>query len=580
MHFCIRRPQLLRRTDWAPLRSFFLLTLVLATTLAPSAAAQGIPFVDETIYIAPDVPWSIMGSRVDTGDANGDGVLDIFIGDGGANQAGQAFVLLGPSFAQRIDVTAPPLTQLSGFGLYVAFDVADVNADGFDDVLIGAGGATINGVANVGRAFISYGPTFTSTRELQLPFPPPQNGTGFGTSGVLCDATGDGIVDAIIGTPAFHGATANVIGRIDIYSGASGFVGPPVTTLSPPNPTVGLKWGQGLLAADRNDDGVLDLLSSHTPNAAAGFVWLDGFVPTAQTLISPAFISVAQPYRILRFADVSGDGVRDLLATDPQKAGGGQVFIALGPSYSQHLYLTGITTQTGANFGDGFDAGDVDRDGHIDLVVGAPDDKFTGTKHRGSVTVLYGPTFTTKQKVWGEYDWSRFGQGIILHDADVDGFPEIFVGCGEEWGGGSLHRLRYKTLTTDGPNSVSLSAGGSVKFVLHRGKLAANKPYMLLMSATGSSPGLSIPYAGGALHLPLNFDAATQVGLAFANSAVFQNFTGTLSTNGAATPRFNVPAGSNDPLLVGLELTFAAVIAESGTYIDSTSHAQNVTLGP
>lgn len=116
--------------------------------------------------------------------------------------------------------------------------------------------------------------------------------------------------------------------------------------------------------------------------------------------------------------------------------------------------------------------------------------------------------------------------------------------------------------------------------MIQRGKLAAGAPYLMLMSASGSAPGLPIPFAGGSIHLPLNFDAATVFGLQFVNSGVFVAFQGVLDTKGEAVPRFVVPGGVNEPALFGLPLTFAAVLGEDGPYISAATNAKLVTLEP
>ncbi|MCC7169203.1 MAG: hypothetical protein IT459_02040 [Planctomycetes bacterium] len=74
-------------------------------------------------------------------------------------------------------------------------------------------------------------------------------------------------------------------------------------------------------------------------------------------------------------------------------------------------------------------------------------------------------------------------------------------------------------------------------------------------------------------------DVATQFGIQFASSPVFANFQGTLDAAGSANPKLVVPAGSNDPALIGLTLTFAAVLGESGPYVDRATNAVTVVLG-
>jgi hypothetical protein len=224
--------------------------------------------------------------------------------------------------------------------------------------------------------------------------------------------------------------------------------------------------------------------------------------------------------------------------------------------------------------------GDVDRDGHPDIVAGAPKDGTSTAGDLGRMTIFFGPDFGTRQEIWGRFAGSELGNGAHLVDLDHDGFLEILVGAGKEWGGGALHLFRHRTLRILSGNPVSLSAGGTVSVSIERGEVAAGAPYLMLMSISGSTPGVDIPHGGSAVHLPLNFDAATTVGLLLVNSPVFYAFQGALDLAGNATPALIVPSGSSSASLLGLKLTFAAVLSEQGAGIDAATHAVEVVLAP
>jgi hypothetical protein len=94
----------------------------------------------------------------------------------------------------------------------------------------------------------------------------------------------------------------------------------------------------------------------------------------------------------------------------------------------------------------------------------------------------------------------------------------------------------------------------SVGFALDGEAANANRDYLLLASANGTSPGTPLP--GGYTTLPLNWDAVTDLVILNINSPAFSQFMGTLDTNGEATAQLNT-FGPLDPSAVGMEIHFA-----------------------
>ncbi|HEX5009841.1 MAG TPA: hypothetical protein VFY71_05530, partial [Planctomycetota bacterium] len=118
---------------------------------------------------------------------------------------------------------------------------------------------------------------------------------------------------------------------------------------------------------------------------------------------------------------------------------------------------------------------------------------------------------------------------------------------------------------------VSAAQGGSVALSLDAGAAFAGRTYLVLVSATGSSP---TPV--GSVLLPLHFDPVTNLGISLVNTPIFGGFLGTLSPQGTAAATFASPPAAI-PELPGLTLTFAFLTLGP---IDFASNAVGVQYQP
>ncbi|MFH2000929.1 MAG: VCBS repeat-containing protein [Planctomycetota bacterium] len=94
-------------------------------------------------------------------------------------------------------------------------------------------------------------------------------------------------------------------------------------------------------------------------------------------------------------------------------------------------------------------------------------------------------------------------------------------------------------------STLSEATGGSIVFSLHASSANAGRHYLLLGTATGTSPGFPLP--GGMAALPLNWDAFTDIVLSLLNTPVFANFLNTLDSSGEAQAQIHsgpLPPGS------------------------------------
>jgi len=171
------------------------------------------------------------------GDVNGDGFSDLIIGAYGANvggpYAGTSYVVFGKASGFSANFQLSSLNGSNGFriigeapGDYSGFSVSsagDVNGDGFDDLLIGAPFANVNGPAS-GSSYVVFGKASGFSATLDLLTLDGTNGfyidgeAAYDTSGFAVsaagDVNGDGFADLIVGAPYASPNSA-------LYSGAS-----------------------------------------------------------------------------------------------------------------------------------------------------------------------------------------------------------------------------------------------------------------------------------------------------------------------------------------------------------------------
>ena len=118
-------------------------------------------------------PFDALGVSVaGAGDVNGDGFADLIVGahmnDAGGTDAGRAYVFYGGPAADAVaDLTLTGAAGADQFGHSVA-GAADVNGDGFADLIVGAQYNDAGG-ADAGRAYVYYGgPAADAVADLTL----------------------------------------------------------------------------------------------------------------------------------------------------------------------------------------------------------------------------------------------------------------------------------------------------------------------------------------------------------------------------------------------------------------------------
>jgi len=198
-----------------------------------------------------------------------------------------------------------------------------------------------------------------------------------------------------------------------------------------------------------------------------------------------------------------------------------------------------------------------------------------------------GTTRTTAHVVLNDWRGVRipYGGAIVQVTADPSGTAPVTLGAVTDQGDGSysfpitagtqVGTARLKIVVDDGLGAVQLgpltavqvtndrlwldhgnieaAAGGNLAFTLNAGSAQGNRFYLLLGSASGSTPGLQL---GPGLTLPLNPDPVFFITLNAAGSGALPGFFAALDAQGRRISQLAVPPGMLQFLQNG-RLTFA-----------------------
>lgn len=332
------------------------------TDLVISAAGAGPTSADDTgeVWILPgpslQAPTlftsptpqagSGFGVALGAGDFDGDGFLDLAVGAPGStvnslSLAGEVQVFSGPALTPIAVLSDAQPGSEALFGGVLA--VADQDQDGFDDLLVGAPGASVSGIPYAGKAFLHRGPLSATAVAFHSPDPVP--GGAFGCRLAFADFGGSATLDVVSGAPGCSGSAAGnpssvlKVGEVDIFTDGDPAL---ARVIDDPTPEFFQHFGMDVSTADVNGDGAADLL------------------------------------------------VGAFLANSPLGTDAGEVFAFLGPSLAVRIDISAPKPVAFSQFGVFLAGVDLDQDGDDELVVGAPFDNTGGfSAGRAFVIPLY-----------------------------------------------------------------------------------------------------------------------------------------------------------------------------------------------
>ncbi len=351
----------------------------------------------------------------DMGDVDGDGVHDVVTSAptkdiGGAN-AGRVYVYSTRTGKLLWKFDGKPGDQL-GTGVECA---GDVDGDGVKDVIAAAPSAS--------KAYVLSGKDGHVLLTLTGETKDDAFGTHVSTAG---DVDHDGHADVIVGAPA-NGAGGNGAGRAYVYSGKDGHL---LLTLT------GERAGDAFGSAVAGwSDGKRMLLMVGAPGAGprkTGRTYVyDSLSAKPKFVIDSDETGAALGAMFLSIpGDVDGDGMPDVYASDfPNSAKGpstGRIYVHSGKDGHRLLTLTGEGPGEGFGIGPA-GAGDVNGDGHQDLIVGAW--QYAGAAASGGRAYLYSGKDGSLMKTYTcRILGDTFGfDAVGLGDVDGDGTLDFLV---------------------------------------------------------------------------------------------------------------------------------------------------------
>lgn len=473
------------------------------------------------------------------GDVNGDGIDDFIMGayraDNVIGKSGSAYVIFGKIGGLDANLDHLTLDGTDGFRLdgtsgfssagTSVSGIGDINADGFDDLIVGASSAD-EGANDAGSAYIIYGKADFSANSgvialnalgangFILTGESANDDAGKSVSG-LGDINGDGFDDFAIGA---YRADPNLLSRAGstyiIYGKAGGFAAS--ASLSTISSAAGFRV-DGVSASDYssfdvstagdfNNDGFDDfIIGAYGADSFKGASYLiygksgkfsdnfkfDGLTASQGFKFGGIDGGDALGESVAQAGDINGDGFDDIIvsASDAEDTGNqnGEAYIIFG---------------TAATIGAGFDAtdlngtngfrlrgssdldalgmdvagiGDFNGDGIDDLAVTASGTDFNGNES-GSVYIIFGKTtaFAADMtldglngidgfRIDGESAEFSFGMKISgAGDVNGDGFDDFIVGAfNENNGGGSSSGVAYVIFGNSGMAIPRFEAPGA-----------------------------------------------------------------------------------------------------------------------
>ncbi len=395
-------------------------------TFSVPGSVRVVSGIDGTVLhdLTRPIGTGFAASIAGVGDVNGDGAADLAVGAPFADaysgesipQAGMAEVISGADGSTLH--TFRGQAMFDHFGTSVAGG-GDVDGDGYDDVAVGApqDHPRLGGFGYVRVYSGRDGGVLHTLGALSVE----DVGIRFGHSvAILGDVDGDRRDDVAVGLPGIDFKT----GAVRVFSGANG---------QRLYEVLGVRRRQAygrLLSAvgDADGDGLADLAVGFRPvlSPFAGVHLLSGANGAFLRGLSPVFMGfgLGMPHSVAGVGDYDGDGCADVAVGRL-----GHAVVYSGRDGSPLCVRASTMPGTSTGFGTAVaSAGDVDRDGYPDLIIGSPGE---GPGRGGAYVYRGGPCMHREVGALSPAaGGSLFGRRIAaLTDWNGDGVAEYAVGA-------------------------------------------------------------------------------------------------------------------------------------------------------
>ena len=497
-------------------------------------------------------------------DLNGDGVQDVVVGafdESTVNgwHSGAAYVLSGVDGTVLIRVVGE--ARSDQFGLSVA-GLDDLDGDGLADFVVGAPGRDPGGMDSAGSLYFFFGADGSLIQRLDSPMALARFGWSVANAG---DVDGDGTGDIITGTPYLFGRNGVMSGGAFLLSGVD------QSRIIRLHPTSILSLFGAVVdgLGDVDGDGIGDVAVGIPNQYGQG-----GAVRVYSGATGLLIHDFTRSYSSMHFCsavsgigDLDRDGHNDILIGSEvqdrfgQVTGGVDVYSgATGAVLFEDIHRGLADTGFGTRLAA---VGDLNGDGVQDFAVGAPSASPGGIFEAGSAFLYSGSSGALLYAYHGIQPGGKLGSAIAGSRNPEGRWQGFLIGAQllDSVGGvnaGGVLRASYRPFLSISSTTVSRTTGDHLLLHLNFPEEDAGHPYGLLMSNNGDSASI---FQGFDIHLVQ--DRSFQRMATRRYPPGMRHGSGFLDVDGHATAKFIVP-----PLapagLIGTTRWFAAVNYELG----------------